>query len=478
MTEVIRNRNVLKKNSADLKKQFEQVQSSETEKEEDILEEGSGTEPVAEELSAEQSETEPVTEEFSEEGNGTAPVTEELSTKENETNPVMEELPEKEKEPETVMEELLEEKEKPESVTEEKEPETDGKAENVEETAEETAEGTETDGENAETETTETTTENAAPAIFSNMIKKPGLLVALGLVLAMLVALIYSSMKKKGKKEAEEIVEKPKKETEGATEQVKEIVPSGVCPFAIGKVHEIGAREDQQDSFGASDLFDRDTYRRKGFLAVVADGMGGLSNGGAVSSLAVRTCHDAFYSMQENKSTPDMLLEMAAFCNNRVNQMLQGGQRSGSTLVSAIVRDGYLYFLTIGDSHIYLYRDGALILLNREHIYKEELSLQVINGMLPVERANYDTQAKSLTSYLGAGKITHLDRNQEGIKLLSKDRIILASDGVFGTLTPEQMEEALKLPPQEAAVKMRDMIENIGKKHQDNYTALILEYQG
>ena len=98
--------------------------------------------------------------------------------------------------------------------------------------------------------------------------------------------------------------------------------------------------------------------------------------------------------------------------------------------------------------------------------------------MLPADRANYDAQAKSLTSYLGAGKITHLDRNQEGIKLLPKDRIILSSDGVFGTLTPEQMEEALKLPIAESAVKMRDMIEGIAKKHQDNYTALILEYLG
>ena len=332
----------------------------------------------------------------------------------------------------------------------------------------------------------ETTTGSAIGFEILNRIRqKPELLVALGVVLAVLVALIYTSMKKKDKKEvAGESMEKQEMglevgtvETLGTTEQGNEMVSSDVFPFAVGKLHEIGAREDQQDSFGSSDLSDIGTYQRKGFLSVVADGMGGLSNGGAVSSAAVCTCLDVFYAMPEHKSTPDMLLEMAAACNNRINQMLSG-QRSGSTLVSAIVRDGYLYFLTIGDSHIYLYRNGTLILLNREHIYKEELALQVVNGMLPVEKANYDAQAKSLTSYLGAGKITHLDRNQEGIKLLPKDRIILSSDGVFGTLTPEQMEEALKLPIAESAVKMRDMIEGIAKKHQDNYTALILEYLG
>lgn len=331
------------------------------------------------------------------------------------------------------------------------------------------------------TETIETTTGSAIQfGILNNMKQKPGLLTALLVVLAVLAALIYSSLKKKDKKEiAGENMDKQEMEerTVGTTEQGNEMVSTKVFPFTVGKLHEIGAREDQQDSFGSSDLSDIEAYQKKGFLSVVADGMGGLSNGGAVSQTAVCTCLDVFYTMPGHKSTPDMLLEMAAACNNRINQMLCG-QRSGSTLVSAIVRDGYLYFLTIGDSHIYLYRNGNLILLNREHIYKEELALQVVNGMLPADRANHDTQAKSLTSYLGAGKITHLDRNQEGIKILPKDRIILASDGVFGTLTPEQMEEALKLPAAESALKMRDMIEGIGKKHQDNYTALILEYLG
>jgi len=425
----------LDENSEELQKKLEEIQENGTETIETEEVPKNGTETIeTEEVPKNGTETIEI-EEILENRNETEPVSEEVSDGENTTEPVAEKVGE---------EEIVGE-------------------------------------ENSDEESVETTTGSAIGFdIFSNITQKPGLLAALFVVLAVLAALIYSSLKKKDKKEvAGESMENSEMEERavGITEQGNEMVSTGVFPFTVGKLHEIGAREDQQDSFGTSDLSDVVTYQKKGFLSVVADGMGGLSNGGAVSSAAVCTCLDVFYSMPEHKSTPDMLLEMAAACNNRINQMLNG-QRSGSTLVSAIVRDGYLYFLTIGDSHIYLYRNGNLILLNREHIYKEELALQVINGMLSADRANYDAQAKSLTSYLGAGKITHLDRNQEGIKLLPKDRIILASDGVFGTLTPEQMEEALKLPVAESAVKMRDKIEEIGKKHQDNYTALILEYLG
>lgn len=235
-------------------------------------------------------------------------------------------------------------------------------------------------------------------------------------------------------------------------------------------IHEIGSREDQQDSYGFSEEV-------KGTLLVAADGMGGLNNGGQISSLAVTSALNLFRMFPEYMSSPDMLLEMAGQVNNNVNQFLRGKQRGGSTLIASIVRNGYLHFLTIGDSRIYLYRNGALIQLNREHIYKEELALEAVNRMIPVGRIHADAQAASLTSYLGEGNIAHLDRNLEGIRLVDKDRILIASDGVFGSLITEQIEAALSLPLEEAAEKMKDMVYGANKPHQDNFTALIYEYK-
>ena len=296
------------------------------------------------------------------------------------------------------------------------------------------------------------------------------------LIICGIVLRSYLVKKKKSDKSTEKSAEETVAENRERTALEKEEgwKDSESRDFRIGKVHEIGARSDQQDSFFVSD----DTGDgQKSVLAVVADGMGGLSNGGAVSSMVVRTCMEVFYQQPEVSSAQDTLLRMAMAANRQINLMLQGQIRSGSTLVSAIIKDGYLYFLTIGDSRIYLYRNGALLVLNREHVYQEEIALRVVNQADALERVKTDPQINSLTSYIGSGNLSHLDRNREGIKLKEGDKIILSTDGVFGTLSQDQMEDALRSEATEAAEQMRRMVMEADKPRQDNYTAVILEYR-
>ena len=325
----------------------------------------------------------------------------------------------------------------------------------------------------AEEETTEAGT---LQPIITYVKQNPMIFVTLGVILVLLVLLVISILKGKkksntGEKSAEVM---PEEKLSTITQPQAEGNAVKTVPVKAASVHEQGSREDQQDSFGISDYMEQG----KGLLAVVADGMGGLDNGKAVSSLAVNTCFDVFYSLPNYISHTDMLLQMAVHSNQAVNQMLKVSGRSGSTLVAAIIGNGQLHYLTIGDSHIYLYRGGALLQLNREHIYREELSLEALNGRISIHQANNDPQAKSLTSYLGIGRVPYLDRNYEGIKLVSGDKILLASDGVFGTLSQEQMEEALQLSAEKAAEKIGNMVAAANRPYQDNYTAVVLEYEG
>lgn len=239
--------------------------------------------------------------------------------------------------------------------------------------------------------------------------------------------------------------------------------------------HHVGARKDQQDSYGVSDL---NAYATNGILAIVADGMGGLANGKAVSSNLVHGMLNYFRQTSGQENVPDMMLDMLTQSNDQINRMLQGADRSGSTLVSAIIRGGYLHFLTVGDSRIYLYRHGVLLQLNREHIYQEELALKAVNHIVPIAQVTGDRQAHALTSYLGIGRLTHLDRNYEGIKLEPGDKLLLASDGVFGTLSQEEMEEALRNGIGDATDLIGEKIRKANMQYQDNNTALVLEYHG
>lgn len=270
-----------------------------------------------------------------------------------------------------------------------------------------------------------------------------------------------------------------KKKKSGSTQIHRngDSVQTGTSPEAgiLAAAHQhIGTREDQQDSYGVSEPGD---YAQKGIVAVVADGMGGLANGRMVSSALVRNLLDGFANAPSQFSAADFLLEQAIRANSGVNQMLRGQERSGSTLVSCIIREGKLHFLTVGDSRIYLYRGGALIQLNREHIYQEELAVKAVNQGASLQQMHTDRQAHALTSYFGIGRIPAIDRNDEPVKLMNGDKILLASDGVFGTLSQEQLEQAMAQSVTMAARTMGQWILDANRTHQDNNTAVILEYR-
>lgn len=288
-------------------------------------------------------------------------------------------------------------------------------------------------------------------------------------ILAVLVLAVgIAVVKLRGKKKSTTQIQEPVvdfAEAEGTIAQ----------PRILAAAHQhIGAREDQQDSYGVSEP---NAYPEKGVIAVVADGMGGLANGRAVSSALVRSLLEGYANASPRQNGADLLLEQAVRANAGVNQMLRGQERSGSTLVSCVIRDGKLHFLTVGDSRIYLYRGGALIQLNREHIYQEELAVQSVNQQCALQQVRGDRQAHALTSYFGIGRMPAIDRNDEGLKLLDRDKILLASDGVFGTLTQEQMEAALAQDVKEAAKTMGEQIRAANRAHQDNNTAVVLEYR-
>lgn len=293
---------------------------------------------------------------------------------------------------------------------------------------------------------------------------------ALALLVVLLVAVITDSMRKRKKRKNAAPVH-----DHATVDAVAHA--SGNVGVKVAVLQAQGARKDQQDSYGVSDLSDPSTYAQQGMMAVVADGMGGLANGGMVSNLLVRVFQQGFQNGGAYMQPQDLLLDLAMRANVQVNQMLQGAERSGSTLVATTIRSGYLHFLTVGDSHLYLYRSGVLLQLNREHVYKEELAVKAVNRYVSATQVHSDPQAHSLTSYFGIGVIPSIDRSVDGIKLVAGDRIILCSDGVYGTLTQEQMEQALCKPLEEAAKIMGDMIEEAAKPHQDNYTAVILEYR-
>lgn len=244
----------------------------------------------------------------------------------------------------------------------------------------------------------------------------------------------------------------------------------------IGKVHAIGKRENQQDSFAYSDVANQKIVEDKGMLLLVADGMGGMSNGAEVSATVAIESLRYFDTHELTLDIPEYLENMAQYVNDQVNEFLgsDGIGRSGSTLVAMHIRDHEVHWISIGDSCIYLYRNKELMRLNVLHNYGTQLNEMLLNGEMTLEEVMAEPNKQALTSYIGAGSIALIDQNYEPLILNPGDRIMLMSDGIE-TVSEEELCGILRYDVEEAALKLRYLIEQKNKKNQDNFTAIIIE---
>lgn len=251
-------------------------------------------------------------------------------------------------------------------------------------------------------------------------------------------------------------------------------LPSQVGPASIGKAHNIGCRPVQQDSFGNAAVF-----QEQGVLAVVADGMGGLSGGEQVSQRIVMKML-ALASELRGEQMEGVLLQMLRSINQDINQMLgqDGLYKSGSTLLAVLAKRDCFQWIAVGDSRIYLYRDGCLLKLNQEHNLLQEWMPEILDGKMTYSEALQNPEGKKLTSFVGMGRIKHVDCSLSSISIIPGDRILLMSDGIFNTLTEPQMAGILKqyTDVQQAANVFEQQILAAQIPTQDNFTVVILGF--
>ncbi len=246
--------------------------------------------------------------------------------------------------------------------------------------------------------------------------------------------------------------------------------------LTVAQLCDVGKRPTQEDSWCISTLSDEDKINSCGLLAVVADGMGGLASGDLVSACVVNSLMASFEQKTKIDSPVEELYDMLQQCSGSVNEMLgpDGVKQSGSTVIAALVHRDMLYWAAVGDSHICLFRNGVLTLMNQEHNYGLELDRCAVSGKISFDEAQLSIHRKELVSYMGMGNLKHIDRNIRPFPLYSGDKVILMTDGVYGTLSDEELITAMSGSVFDAAEKIQSSIYEKDDPHQDNYTAIIL----
>lgn len=248
--------------------------------------------------------------------------------------------------------------------------------------------------------------------------------------------------------------------------------------LSFSNAQHIGKREEQQDCFAISDFKDERLLKEKGVFFIVADGMGGLDNGRDASNIVTQSMMKYFVEKPFISPIPIELRNMVEVSNENLLDYLsqRGRMSSGSTVVSIIIKNSKLFWISLGDSRIYLYRQKELYTLNRDHAYCMDLLRKVIDGTMSSEEALNNPDRRALTSYMGVLQIKDIDQNIKPFNLIPGDKILLCSDGIYGSLRDEEIVEVLEKDTQYTAEELKEKVLQKDLNGQDNMTAIVVAF--
>ena len=201
-------------------------------------------------------------------------------------------------------------------------------------------------------------------------------------------------------------------------------------------------RKNNEDSYGYWEPEDDGEFARKGRLAIVADGMGGYEGGQEASRLAVDTLVGT-YGDFEGDDPQQALIEGLQAAHDEIRRYglahpaLHG---MGTTCTAVAIVDHALYYVHVGDTRLYLIRDGQITQVTRDHSYVGRL---VEAGMISREQAETHPQRNILTAALGTNPELIMDSPGHPEPLRAEDVLVICSDGLWGMVHNHEILSAV-----------------------------------
>jgi serine/threonine protein phosphatase PrpC len=237
--------------------------------------------------------------------------------------------------------------------------------------------------------------------------------------------------------------------------------------FSIYQESRKGGRKYNQDRMGY--VFSRDAL-----LMVVADGMGGHLHGEIAAQLTVE-----FVGQKFQREAKPKVLDPSRFLTEAVNGAHNAILRYAdahalletprTTVVVALVQEGYTYWAHVGDSRIYLIRAGQTVVQTRDHSRVQQLVLQ---GLVREEAVAAHPERNKIYNCLGAHVPPQVDISPKH-RLQERDTLLLCSDGLWGPLPPRVVATAFTTEALNRAVpSLMTQAERRAGADCDNVTAI------
>lgn len=242
----------------------------------------------------------------------------------------------------------------------------------------------------------------------------------------------------------------------------------------IASLSDIGqVRQKNEDAAGRFEPRNKKEQTEKGFLFVVADGMGGHRGGEIASKLAVDTIVQGYY---DGEGTDSVALLCKSF--ERANQLIHDKATTeidlfgmGTTCTAMVIKRGEAYFAHVGDSRAYVLRNSRLKQITQDHSLVGEM---VRSGMLSNEDAQNHPKRNVITRSLGTHEQLVTDCPSSPYRLVDGDTFLLCSDGLTSLVVDSDMRNILdSSPPVDACQQLVDLANERGGK--DNITVQIIK---
>jgi PPM family protein phosphatase len=240
--------------------------------------------------------------------------------------------------------------------------------------------------------------------------------------------------------------------------------------FSVYQVSRKGGREKNEDRMGYC-------YTRDSGLFALADGMGGHPEGEVASQLALQTLAALF--QRDSKPTladPLRFLHEAIIAGH--HQLLRYATQKSlidtprTTVVACVLQGNAAYWAHCGDSRLYMVRGDKLIARTRDHSYSE--LQETLSQVVPMgERFNRNV----LFTCLGSPGKPVVD-TVGPLLLQPGDRLLLCSDGLWGSVTDAVITEQLaQYPISDAVPELVEQALRNGGPKSDNVSVLAMEWE-
>jgi serine/threonine protein phosphatase PrpC len=241
--------------------------------------------------------------------------------------------------------------------------------------------------------------------------------------------------------------------------------------FSISQGSRQGPRPYNQDRLAYS-------YHRHAILMVLADGMGGHKHGDVAAEIAVKSMVEAF----QRESTP-IIAQPAQFLREQIAQVhdvienvrarKKLAESPRTTIVVALIQHNKLFCAHVGDSRLYLYRNGLKEFQTQDHSVVQALLRE---GRITAEQIERHPHRNKIYNCLGGDKPPNVEL-ADPLPLNEGDVVLLCSDGVWNKVADVTMaQHMLAANMQDGMTRLLDNADAASVTVGDNMSAIALQW--